>query len=139
MNNQELAKRVHSAMASQCHARGYASPVDVLMDVGVLSKANYENWRRGQVDYLERVCTANLSKLSFIMHEIRSYATKNNLKPSLTVYKQGGTKQKRILRFCKSGSPAIEKAYATHRIDSKRIAQLKEQRTQEKANNEEMQ
>ena len=42
------------------HYRGYAAPVDVLMDIGVLSKQDYENWRFGKVPYLERVCKINL-------------------------------------------------------------------------------
>ena len=36
MNNGELIGKVHSAMYHQCQARGYAAPVDVLIDIGVL-------------------------------------------------------------------------------------------------------
>ena len=39
MNNQELTAKVHSAMYVQCRKRGYAAPVDVLMDLGVLPQA----------------------------------------------------------------------------------------------------
>lgn len=56
MNNTELTGKVHSAVYHQCQRRGYAAPVDVLMDISVLSKADYENWRRGKVPYLEKVC-----------------------------------------------------------------------------------
>jgi hypothetical protein len=38
MNNEELTKKVHSAMYQQCQERGFAAPVDVLMDLGVLQK-----------------------------------------------------------------------------------------------------
>jgi hypothetical protein len=58
------------------------------------------------VDCLERVRKVNLSKLSFIMLEIRSYASKNNLKASWTFYKQWGLKNlphAKKLRFSKSG------------------------------------
>ena len=64
MNDKELIGKVHSAVYHQCKNRGFAAPVDVLMDVGYLSKQDYENWRYGRVDYLERVCKVNLSKLS---------------------------------------------------------------------------
>ena len=37
-NDRELIGKVHSAMYQQCRKRGYAAPVDVLMDIGVLSK-----------------------------------------------------------------------------------------------------
>lgn len=64
------------------------------------------------MDYLERVCTVNLRKLSFIMHQIRVYAQKTGLKPSFCYYKQWGVKKKNEqghkpvipLRFSKSGN-----------------------------------
>ena len=61
-------------MYRQCRSRGYATVVDVLMDIGVLDKAKYEDWRFGRIPYLERVCTINLSKLSTIRHQMRVYA-----------------------------------------------------------------
>jgi uncharacterized protein YaiL (DUF2058 family) len=44
MNNGKLIGRVHSAMYHQCQRWDYAAPVDVLMDIGVLSKKKYEDW-----------------------------------------------------------------------------------------------
>lgn len=94
MTEKELIGKVHSAVYHQCQRRGYAAPVDVLMEVGVLPKQKYEDWRFGRVDYLERVCTVNLRKLSFIMHQMRVYAQKTGLKPSFCYYKQWGVKRK---------------------------------------------
>ena len=133
MNDRELIGKIHSAVYHHCQTRGYATPVDVLMEIGVLSKQKYEDWRHGRVDYLERICTVNLRKLSFIMQQIRVYAKKADLKPSVTVYKQWAVKKKNgqghkpviRLRFSKSGDPEIEKWYATHFVDAKRIAELK--------------
>ena len=141
MNNGELTGKVHSAVYHQCRSRGFAAPVDVLMDVGYLSKQDYENWRYGRVDYLERVCKANLSKLSLVMREMRSYATKTGLKPSFCYYKRWGTKKKNgqgrkpviPLRFSKSGNPEIEQRYATHFVDLKRTSQLKAEQTAKRA------
>ena len=79
MNDGELTAKVNSAMYHQCRARGYAAPVDVLMDIGVLPKEKHEDWRFGRVQYLEAVCTVNLQKLSLIMHQMRVYAQKNHL------------------------------------------------------------
>ena len=67
MNNHELTVKVHSFMYRQCRSKGYATAVDVLMDIGVLQKDKYEDWRFGHIPYLERVCTINLSKLSTIV------------------------------------------------------------------------
>ncbi len=66
MNEKELIGKVHSSIYHQCQQRGYATPVDVLMDIGVLPKQKYEDRRFGRVDYPERVCTVNPRKLSFI-------------------------------------------------------------------------
>ena len=117
MNDKELIGAVHSSMYHQCQSRGYATPVNVLMDIGVLPKKKYEEWRYGKVPYLESVCTVNLRKLSFIMSQMRSYAKKAELKPSFCYYKQWGVNKKNgqghkpvlPLRFSKSGNPEIEK------------------------------
>ena len=116
MNEKELIGKVHSTVYHQCQRRGYAAPVDVLMEVGVLQKQKYEDWRFGRVDYLERVCTVNLRKLSFIMRQMQVCAQKSGLKSSFCYYKQWGVKKKNgqghkpvvPLRFSKSGNPEIE-------------------------------
>lgn len=138
MNSDDLIGKVHSSMYHQCRDRGYATPVDVMMDVGVLPKKKYEDWRFGRVPNLESVCTVNLHKLSFIMHQMRVYARKTGLQPSVTCYKQWGVKKKSgqgsrpviPLRFSKSGNPEIERWYATHFLDSKRIAELKAEKAE---------
>ena len=94
MKESEWIGKIYSSMEQQCKKRGYAAPVDVLMDIGVLPKQKYEDWRNGRVDYLERVCTVNLHKLSFIMSQIRAYAREQGLKPSFCYYKQWGVKKK---------------------------------------------
>ena len=144
MNNAELVKKVHVSMYQQIQRRGYATPVDVLMDTGILSKQKYEDWRYGKVEYLERVCTANLKKLSLVLHQMRVYAQKSNLKPSFCYYKRWGVKKRGgqgkkpviPLRFSKTGDSEIEKWYATHFVDSKRIALLKEQQNPQNASPE---
>lgn len=134
MNEKELAGKVHSSVYRQCKERGFAAPVDVLMDLGVLSKKDYNDWRFGKVPYLERVCNINLRKLSSINREIRIFAAKSGYKPSFTYYKRWGVKKKHgsrhtiPLRFSKTGDPQIERAYATHYVDVKRAEELKKGR-----------
>ena len=105
-------------MASQIYKRGYIAPIDVLLDLNVLERKDFEAWRRGRVKILEKVIHMNLHKLSFLMKEVRAYARSHNLEPRLTVYKN--------LRFSVSGARDIEKNYSTHYIDKERIRQLKE-------------
>lgn len=133
MNNKELIGKVHSSVYHQCKERGYATPVDMLMDIGVLTKAKYEDWRFGRIPFLEAACTVNLHRLSFAMKQMRSYAQKAGLKPSYCYYKRWGVKKKHgqkrpvlPLRFSKSGDPVVEKWYSTHYVDSKRIAEIKQ-------------
>jgi hypothetical protein len=123
VNDKEIKGKVHSAMYALVKDNGFAAPVDVLMSVGVLSKADYENWRFGRVDYLERVCKVNLKKLSTISREMRAYAKQHNLKASWTDYRKWGkgdsnnfraSPQNVRLRFSKSGDEQIERQYGTH-------------------------
>lgn len=44
MTDAELTGNVHSAVYHQFQKRGYAAPVDVLMEIGVLPKQKYEDW-----------------------------------------------------------------------------------------------
>ena len=91
-------------------------------------------WRFWKIPYLEQVCTCNLRLLSVIMKQIRSFSEKAGLKPSFCYYKRWGVKKKQghkpvlPLRFSKSGKPEIEKAYATHYVDRKRVEELKKEK-----------
>jgi hypothetical protein len=125
MNNIDLEKKVKSLVHSLRHEKGIVSSVDVLMGLDYLSKKDYEDWRFGKVDYLERVCKANLSKLTLINQTIRRTAKELKLKPSWTAYNKFGKGKKYGLRFSKSGNIKIEEAYATHYIDKERINILK--------------
>lgn len=133
MKNEELIAKVHSSMYRQCRERGYAAPVDVLMDIGALTRQRYEDWRFGKVPYLEAVCTMNLHKLSFVMSQMREYARKAGWKPSFCCYKRWAVKKKTgqghapviPLRFSKYGQPQVERWYGTHFVDGKRTAEIK--------------
>ena len=118
MNRNELKKKVRVIAGTLLYKKGYISPVDLLMDVGYLTSESYEDWRRGRVPYLEKVCQANLRKLSTIMRELKKYANEKDLKPSWTDYNKWGKGKKIRLRFSESGKEYIEKAYATHYLKS---------------------
>ncbi len=79
VNNEELKHKVYSNVSSILKEKNYISPVDLLMKIGVISAKDYEDWRVGRVPYLEKVCKTNVSKLSFIMKELRAYALANHL------------------------------------------------------------
>lgn len=90
------------------------APTDILIEMGNLSKKNYEAWRKGQVPYLERVFEGSLSKANRILRIIGFHAHDLNMIPRQTVYHQWGKGKNRELRFSKSSDPNLEKAYSRH-------------------------
>ncbi len=92
------------------------APSDILIEMGNLSKKNYEAWRKGQVPYLERVFEGSLSKANRILRIIGFHVHDLNMVSRQTLYHQWGKGKKRILRFSKSGDPNLEKAYSSHYI-----------------------
>jgi len=126
VDTKNLKGQIHNAMYQSLCKQGWVAPVDVLLGIGALTKENHDNWRFGKAPYLEQVCQASLKQLSEIMREMRSYAAKNELKPSWTCYHQWGKHKDRRLRFSKSGDENIERQYATHFVDPVRVAEIKE-------------
>ena len=109
-NRRKLAHRITLAAQAALTARGYVSSIDVLLGLGWLDADAVARWRKGQIDYLERVVNANLARISTAMGLLRQWAAERGLKPSETVYRH----RSHHLRFSKSGSPSIERLYRTH-------------------------
>jgi hypothetical protein len=125
MNKEQVKEKVSSAAYSLVNEKGYIAPVELLIRIDILPRADYENWRMGRIPYLEKACKVNLSKMSLLMKELRSYANKNNFKASFTVYKKWGKGNKINLRFSKYGDINIEKLYATHYVSTEFLCKAK--------------
>jgi hypothetical protein len=125
MNNIDLERKIKSLVHSLRFEKGSVCVVDLLIRLDYLSMKDYEGWRFGKVDYLEKVCAVNLSKLTLINKTMRKIAADLKLDKSWTGYNQYGKGENRRLRFSKSGNQNIEESYATHYIDRKRIKELK--------------
>lgn len=108
MNNADLDKEGKRLVHQNRYEKGFVCTVDILMQLDYLTKKDYEDWRFGRIDYLEKVCNINLSKLTLINKMIRKYSTELDLKISWTRYNQFGKGIKRQLRFSKSGDKTIE-------------------------------
>lgn len=126
MNNADLDKEVKRLVHANRYEKGYVCAVDVLMQLNYLSKKDYEDWRFGKIEYLEKACQVNLKKLSLIYKLMRKYAVAMGLESSWTGYNKHGKEKKDRLRFSKSGDTTIEERYATHYIDKNRMIELKE-------------
>jgi hypothetical protein len=92
------------------------APVDVLIGMGLLTRENLEEWRRGRSAYLEQVIDCNLTRLSRVLRILHFHAHDLNLKPSWTAYMRWGKGPKQRLRFTKTSDSKVEDAYATHFI-----------------------
>ena len=126
-NKKHLEGRaIQAAEAALAHHQ-YVSAIDVLTGMGLLAPAQLDAWRKGRVDFLERVIQGNLKKISASMKAFRLWARAKGLKPSETGYKRGSMD----LRFSKSGDPGIERSYRTHYV-SPALTELKLQRINER-------
>ena len=112
-NRGDIERRVARAAEAALAKRKFVTAIDVLVGVGWLEPRRVDEWRQGRVDYLERVTIANLGKISTAMRAFRRWAEGRGLRPSETAY-VSRTRDRRPLRFSKSGDPGIERAYRTH-------------------------
>jgi len=126
MNSIKLEKKVKQLVHSLAYEQGFVCSVDILIRLGYLSKADYESWRFGNVEYLEKVCKANLGKLTLINKAIRKNANELKLEKSWTGYHKFGKGENKKLIFSKSKDSKIEDSYATHYLGKRRIVELKE-------------
>jgi hypothetical protein len=124
MNNKELEKKVKQFTSELAYKKGYVCSMDVLLKLGFITEADYQNWRFGKIPYLEKSCQANLHKLSAVNRFIRKYSAEWNLEASWTGYNKYGKGPKKRLIFSKSRDPKIESLYATHFLNKKRIKEL---------------
>jgi hypothetical protein len=100
--------------------KGFVAPVELFIRMNLLSRKSAEDWRRGQISYLERVIRCNLSKASRILRILRMHAHDLDLKPSLTVYKRWTKGSRPLLRFSKTGDHNVEEAYARHFVSPRK-------------------
>jgi hypothetical protein len=117
-NQAKLRRDIAAAGSTAIAKNGYVTAIDVLLGTGWVRLERVEDWRRGRVPYLEQVMVASLPKISAAMRVFRSWAESAGLRPSETVY-VSLTRDRRRLRFSKSGNPNIERAYRTHWLPPK--------------------
>jgi hypothetical protein len=130
-NRAKLNHRVAKAAEAALVAQNYVSCIDVLVGMGWVDAGTVKRWRMGQIEYLERVVQANLSRISEAMKLFRSWATARGLFPSETKY-VARTPRRQTLRFSRSGDATIERLYRTHWV-SRALKDKKRERLLEKA------
>jgi hypothetical protein len=129
-NQNKLERRVAEAAEAALTQQRYVTAIDVLVRVGWLTPPAVDLWRQGRVEDLERVAQTNLHKLSAAMAIFRRWANDHGLRPSETAY-VARTRDRRPLRFSRSGDASLERAYRTHWV-SPELSEAKQARLAEK-------
>lgn len=119
MNRTELKKKVKQFAIELLKEKKYVSSIDLLIKLDYLAKSDYEKWRFGKIEFLEKACTANLSKLNFINSSLKAISKELDLKESWTAYMKFGKGPKMKLRFSKSNDKNIDNRYSTHYVMKK--------------------
>lgn len=130
-NQQAIVRRVAQAAEAALADHQYVSAIDVLAGMGLLAPTHLADWRKGRVDFLERVIQGNLKKISASMAAFRRWAREKGLRPSETRYMRHGRGAAQELRFSKSGNPDIERSYRTHYV-SPALSERKQQQLNKK-------
>ena len=130
-NKEALESRVVRAAEDALTHHQYVSSIDILTGMGLLALTNLEAWRKGRIDFLERVIQGNLKKISLSMAMFRRWAQAKGLRPSETRYVRRTRMGTVDLQFSKSGDPAIEKSYRTHYV-SPALSERKQQQIKER-------
>ena len=97
--NDRYYSKITTAVSQILSRKDFVAPIDVFIEMGLLTLTDVERWKRNQVPCLERVIQCNLAKAGRILRILRFHAHDLNLGPSMTVYKIKG----RLLRFSLAG------------------------------------
>jgi hypothetical protein len=124
--DKRLERRVIDAAEAALEARGFVTAIDVLTGLGWLPPSSERAWRQGRIPYLEHAVSAHADKISRAMRHFRGWAASRGLKPSETAY-VARTRDRRTLRFSRSGEPSIEDAYRTQWVSPKLSDRKREQ------------
>jgi hypothetical protein len=129
-NQHRLERRVAAAAQAALVDRNYVSPIDILVGLGWLHQSHVDRWRQGRVGCLEEFAQAHPEKILAAMEAFRSWAGDRGLSPSESAY-VARTRDRRPLRFSKSGDSGIERAYRTHWV-SPELSEPKRERLAER-------
>jgi hypothetical protein len=112
-NRVNLAERVIRTAETTLAIEDAVSAIDMLRGIGWLNASVVDAWRQGRVDCIEAAIQANPLRLAEAMEIFRSWATEKGLIACEADY-IARTPQRQVLRFSRSGNPAVEQLFRTH-------------------------
>lgn len=130
---QDLRLRVERAAEAALARQQYVSAIDVLCGMGLLASTHVDSWRKGRIDFLERVLQASPGKISSSLSIFRDWAHQKGLPPSETEYARTTRAGTAPLQFTQAADPETEKTYRTHYL-SAALSPVKRQQLENKLN-----
>ena len=131
MSKPPLETRVVHAAEAALLQQHYVSAIDVLCGIGWLLATQVEDWRKGRLDFLERVIQGSWEKNAFALKTLERWATEKGLNPTETEYVRVSRGATVALQFTAGGLAEIEKRYRIHYV-SPALSEQKKQKLQEK-------
>src|ERR671914_784664 len=128
--DKRLERRVIEAAEAALEARGFVTAIDVLGGLGWLPPSSEDAWRQGPHPLPRPRGHRTPRQDLWAMRHLRRWAASRGLRPSETAY-VARTRDRRTLRFSKSGKPTVELAYRTHWVSPK-LSERKRERLAER-------
>ena len=110
---------VEKAFAQVLAKGDVVATVEVLIELEILSRTDYEVWRLGKCAFLEKMMAGNLSKANRVMKIFVLHAKELKMLANTNFYNKWGNDRKELLDFSKSGNKRIEDSYSIHYLWNK--------------------
>jgi hypothetical protein len=132
-SQQDLRVRVVRAAEAALARQPYVSAIDVFCGMGLLASTNVDAWRKGRIDFLERMLQGSPGKISSSLSIFRDWAEAKGLHPSEIEYARNTRAGTTPLQFTQAAHPEMEKIYRTHYL-SAALSPVKRQQLETKLN-----
>jgi hypothetical protein len=132
-SQQDLRVRVVRAAEAALARQQYVSAIDVFCGMGLLASTNVDAWRKGRIDFLERMLQGSPGKISSSLSIFRDWALEKGLHPSEIEYARNTRAGTAPLQFTQAAHPEMEKIYRTHYL-SAALSPVKRQQLETKLN-----
>lgn len=129
MSLQDKHEKIIQIADRELEGKGFVTPIDILLGLGLLAPSCLERWKRGCTECLEEVLQSSLPKISNYLEFLKQWAESKRLKFSRLVY-LSSTRNKERLKFTKNGNRDSEEQFSTHFVSPLIIK--REQSIQEK-------
>src|ERR1700716_2283390 len=113
-NKETLENRAVRAAENALAQSRHVSAIDVLTGMGLLAESHVDAWRKGRIEFLDRMIQANPKKISRSIAAFHRWAEGKGLRPTETPYVRWTPSGTVNLQFSESADPTIEEIFRTH-------------------------